>query len=103
MLTLINLYYIFIPCSGVPDVWFWQNPAVEQNGAQQGQPKFELQLPDPFPALTVSSAVHDFPFHEVHDPIDEMVDCFVGAKKNVICIIATIATRCDVLLYFYRW
>ena len=47
----------------------WQNPFCEQNGAQQGHPKLELQLPAPLPASTVSASVHSFPFQTLHDPI----------------------------------
>ena len=49
----------------------WQNPFWEQKGAQQGHPKFELQLPAPRPASTVSAFVHSLPFQTLHDPIGE--------------------------------
>jgi len=53
----------------------WQNPFCEQNGAQQGHPKLELQLPAPLPASTVSASVHSFPFQTLHDP-------FIGTKSG---------------------
>ena len=49
--------------------WFWQYPAFEQKGAQQGQLRLELQLPAPLPTSTLSSSEHAFPFHDLHVPV----------------------------------